>query len=267
MKVINYKNGLVGITLLAVSLFGCSDGFNVFSIQDDIDLGAKVDQEIRSDPTTYPILDEVQYADAYNYLNSMKQEILNSGQIKYKDEFVWKVAIINDDNTLNAFATPGGYLYFYTGLIRYLDNASSLAGVLGHEMAHADERHSTNQLTKVYSVSLLLEVISGSNESLLAQIASDLVFLKFSRNNETDADNQSVVYLCPTKYRSSGAADFFQKIIDDGSSSPPQFLSTHPNPDNRVENIIEQSMDAGCTATITQQQEDTEYTAFKNTLP
>lgn len=256
-----------GIIFTAVTFAGCSDGFNVFSIQDDIDLGAKVDQEIRSDPTTYPILDEVQYADAYSYLNGMKNEILASGQIKYKEEFVWKIAIINDDNVLNAFATPGGYLYFYTGLIKYLDNASSLAGVLGHEMAHADERHSTNQLTKVYSISVLLEVISGGNESLLAQIASDLIFLKFSRNNETDADNQSVAYLCPTKYRSDGAADFFQKIIDDGATTPPQFLSTHPNPDNRVENIHQQATDAGCTATITQQQEDTEYMAFKALLP
>jgi predicted Zn-dependent protease len=73
-------------------------------------------------------------------------------------------------------------LYFcVSGLIKYLDNASSLAGVIGHEMGHADHRHSTTQMTKQYGIQTLLDVVLGNNQNQLTQIASSLVNLAFSR--------------------------------------------------------------------------------------
>ncbi|MCB0616441.1 MAG: M48 family metalloprotease, partial [Phaeodactylibacter sp.] len=68
--------------------------------------------------------------------------------------------------------------------------------------------------------------------------------LKFSRNHETEADSHSVLYLCPTDYNADGAAAFFKKI--EGESSPPEFLSTHPNPGNRVQNIEKQAAEKNC---------------------
>ena len=64
--------------------------------------------------------------------------------------------IIHDDSTLNAFCTPGGYIYIYTGILKFLDSEDEFAGVLGHEIAHADLRHSTRQMTKQYGVQILL---------------------------------------------------------------------------------------------------------------
>jgi predicted Zn-dependent protease len=248
---------------------GCdkNKGFNIFSIEDDKELGLQTKQQIESNPSEFPILDPGQYPAAYNYINGIRQDILNSGQVGYKDEFAWEVKIIKRDDVVNAFCTPGGYIYVYTGLIKYLDHKSSLAGVLGHEMAHADKRHSTNQLTKKYGVQTLLDMLLGKNQNLLTQIGSELVSLQFSRSDESQADEYSVIYLCPTKYRADGAADFFQKIIDQGSSSVPAFLSTHPNPDNRVENIKSNATTKGCTATITANEDDAGYLQFKNSLP
>lgn len=157
----------------------------------------------------------------------------------------------------------------YTGLIKYLDNASSLAGVIGHEMAHADQRHSTNQMTKQYGLDLLVSIVAGTTSGgQLAQIAAGLSTLAFSREDEKDADAHSVIYLCPTQYRADGAADFFEKIIAAGTSQPvPAFLSTHPNPDTRVTNIHTKKTELGCANTPTVTVENTDYNTFKSGLP
>ncbi|MGB1248593.1 MAG: M48 family metalloprotease, partial [Chitinophagales bacterium] len=212
---------------------------------------------------------ESQYASSYGYLNAMKDEILNSGEVKYKDEFVWELHIIHDDETLNAFATPGGYIYVYTGLIHYLDDASSLAGVMGHEIGHADRRHSSKQMQKNYGLQTLLQVALGNDPGALATIAANLLTLKFSRSDETDADNASVDYLCNTDFETDGAANFFIKIEQSGGSGTPQFLSTHPDPGNRVENIQEKAGEVSCGAESADPlfYNDMTYQDFQNSLP
>ncbi|RYZ18904.1 MAG: peptidase M48, partial [Sphingobacteriales bacterium] len=259
--------GLYAFALSIVLFFaGCSKdgGLNIFSIEDDKQLGLQTKQQIESDPAEFPILDPAAYPAVYAYVNAMRDDILNSGKVTYRNEFAWEVRIIKRDDVVNAFCTPGGYIYIYTGLIKYLEHKSSLAGVLGHEMAHADKRHSTNQLTKKYGVQTLLDVILGKDQNLLTQIGAELVSLQFSRSDESQADEFSVIYLCPTKYHADGAADFFQKIINQGGSSVPAFLSTHPNPDNRVQNIQNNASTLGCTPTITAAENDDAYIAFRN---
>lgn len=245
---------------------GGGGGINIFTVDDDRQLGLQVKGEIAANPAEFPILDPSTNAAAYNYINSIRDEILNSGRVTYKNEFAWEVYIIKQDEVQNAFCTPGGYIYVYTGLIKYLDSKSALAGVMGHEMAHADKRHSTEQLTKIYGIQTLLDIVLGKDQGLLTQVASQLVALKFSRDDETEADMSSVSYLCPTKYEADGAAEFFQKIITEGGSTPPEFLSTHPNPDNRVENIQAEAEKQGCDATITETEELSGYQQFKASL-
>lgn len=244
---------LLNVIMVLALFSGCKkDGTGVFlfSLQNDIDLGAQVDEQIRSSGE-FNILNRSSNVAAYAYLDAMKDQILDGGQVTFKDEFVWELAIIDDDSTLNAFCTPGGYIYVYTGLIKYLDNSSSLAGVMGHEIAHADRRHSSKQMQQQYGISALLSLFSGSdNTALLANVAASLTSLAFSRADETQADEYSVQYLCPTDYDAAGAANFFQKIIDQGGSSQPAFLSTHPSPDNRVEKIHENADAQDCTPDI-----------------
>ena len=258
------------IILFSLSFTACQKNpddksFNLFSIEDDKKLGAQVDAEIHSKPQEFPILDPAQYPAAYNYINKIRDSILAGGNVFYANEFPWKMHIIHDDNTLNAFATPGGYVYVYTGLIKFLTAEHELAGVLAHEMAHADRRHTTDQLTKIYGLSILLNVVFGNNPNLLADIAATLVTLKFSRNDEREADEYSVIYLCPTSYMADGAAAFFEKMINQGGGgAPPEFLSSHPNPGNRVADIQAKADALNCTGNNTY---DQAYAAFKNTLP
>jgi predicted Zn-dependent protease len=251
-------------------MFSCDENNNfiIFSVQDDVALGEQVKTEIMANPE-YKILSESQYPQAYAYLNGMKTEILNSGKIAYKEEFAWELYIIHDDNVLNAFATPGGYIYIYTGLIKYLDTADDLAGVMGHELAHADERHTVRNLQKIYGVNALLSIALGENPSALeeiaGQIAGSLAGLSFSRDFEREADANSVEYLSQTKYACNGAAHFFIKLEEQGENGqPPEFLSTHPNPENRIEDINQKAEDLSCDTGLSN---DGGYTTLKNALP
>jgi len=257
-----FVGALMGLTFLWTAS-SCS-GINLFSVEDDKDLGAQVDDEIESSPSEYPILDESDYPDAYAYLRDIRDEILDSGEVNHLDDFIWEIHIIHDDEVLNAFATPGGYLYFYTGLIKYLDSEDHLAGVMGHEIAHAAERHSTEALTEIYGVDLLLSAALGNDLAIVQDIATGLSSLAFSRDNESEADEKSVIYLANTRYACDGTAGFFQKLIDEGSAGGgPEFLSTHPNPDNRVEAIESKAAALGCSTTPSGR----DYDAFKAMLP
>jgi len=258
-------------TGLLLTLAACDENNNVqiFSPEQDIQLGMQLDSAIDSNPKEYPVLDSVQYADAYNYLNNIFFQILNSGEVAYREEFPWQIKIIENDSTLNAFAAPGGYVYVYTGLIKYLDNEDDLAGVLGHEIGHAALRHSTRNIQRQYGVSLLLSILLGENASQLTQIAAQLAAgaagLSFSREFETEADEASVEYLANTPYNCAGARSFFQKLTEDGNASGiPEFLSTHPNPENRFENISAKAQEVGCS---TASYNPASYQDFKRMLP
>ncbi len=217
--------------------------FNLFPVEDDIQLGEQVSKQIESDPSQFPILAERGNEELYRYIRGITRNILNSGQVQHKDKFKWQVKIINDHKTLNAFATPGGYIYVYTGLIKFLDSEDQLAGVMGHEIAHADRRHSTKQMTKSVGMSIIADALLGKKEAL-RDIAAGLLSLKFSRTHESESDAYSVIYLCQTKYNSTGAAGFFRKMESRGGT--PEFMSTHPNPSNRVAKIEAKAKELGC---------------------
>ena len=249
----------------------CDENANlqVFSLEQEIQLGRQLDSSIMNTPQEYRVLDSVQYANAYNYLEDIFFGILSSEEVAYRETFPWQIRIIQDDSTLNAFAAPGGYVYVYTGLIKYLESEDDLAGVLGHEIAHADLRHSMRNIQRQYGISILLGVLLGENGSQLGQIVGQLAAgaagLSFSREFETEADEASVEYLSQTPYNCAGARSFFQKLTEDGKTSGiPTFLSTHPNPRNRFENITAKAEAINCS---TQSLNPPSYQDFRQMLP
>lgn len=271
MKITTHLKTLVLVLACSCSTFtfnSCSkDGekINIFSIEDDKTLGLQTKQQIEADPAQFPILPEAQYTVAYDGMHRIVNAILSSGQVKYKSEFPWEVKIIHKDSVLNAFCAPGGYIYIYTGLIKYLDSEDQLAGVMGHEMAHADRRHSTAQLTKQYGIETLISIITNQNAALLAQVAEQLTLLKYSRDDESEADQYSVKFLYPTEYDARGAARFFEKLQSTGQGSgTPVFLSTHPSDANRISDITKHWQDMGGKVGGTFADR---YQLIKNSLP
>ena len=236
---------LPALTCLAL-LSGC--GANLFTLQDDIDLGKQLRDEINADPKTYPVVDPKLAPDAYEHLERMLAAVLSSEEVIHANDFEWEIYLIDDDKTLNAFAAPGGYVWVYSGLMRFLDQEDDLVGVLGHEVAHADLRHGTEKLTEQYGITVLLELLLGENPGLLGEVAGGLTGLAFSRGHETESDEFSVHYLCDTDYASNGAAAFFEKLEKKGKGAGiPAFLSTHPSSPNRVAEINALATQLGCS--------------------
>lgn len=238
-------------------------GFNLFTVAQDKQLGAQVASEIDGNTAEYPLLDSNQYRDVYAYLYKVRDKILNTGTIDFKDDFQWRLRVIHNDSTMNAFCTPGGYIYIYTGILKFLETEDEFAGVLGHEIAHADMRHSTRQMSKLFGVQILLDVLAG-DRAALKQVTAGLISLKFSRKHETEADTKSVEYLCPLDYNAAGGAGFFRKIQELGGSRTPEFLSTHPDPGNRIEHFENEKIVRGCTGNNDYK---TEYQAMVARLP
>lgn len=238
---------LLALPLLGAPHLSCKGGlsdFNLLSLEDDIELGRGVEAEIAANPQEYPILPESGNEEVYAYVRQITSDILATGEVRYRTEFPWTVRIIRNDSILNAFCAPGGFIYVYTGLMKFLDSEDQLAGVMGHEIAHADLRHSSRQLTKIYGISLIAEAILGENQELLKQISTTLIALSFSRDHESESDMASVRYLCPTEWNAAGSAGFFLKL--EGQPVPPEFLSTHPNPADRVKAIGDEKIRLAC---------------------
>ena len=226
-------------------------------------MGLQVSEEIAADPRQFPILDEIQFSVAYSHLRRITSEVLDKAAMKHRNDFVWQTKIIINDSVLNAFCTPGGYIYVYTGLIKYLESEDQLAGVLGHEIAHADERHTTEAMTTALGRDLLVKMILGDS-SLAGQVTTSLLGLKYSRGSETEADLRSVEYLDKTDLDARGVGRFFEKLLTSGQSGGPQFLSTHPSPDNRVQAITNKWIELGSKVGETF---PARYLEFKNSLP
>lgn len=226
--------GLLGFT-------GCENAtdVNFFSVQDDQELGKGLDLEIRSNPQEYPIYDSYE---ATQYVQQIVDEIIKSPEVEYSTTFVYKVTLIDNDEVVNAFAAPGGYIYVYTGLLKYLDYEATLAGILAHEVAHAELRHATQRMTKAYGISVMLSLVLGEDPGMWKELAanffSGLTLLYNSREDEYQADEYSFRYLKNTKWYPGAILYFFYKADDNRDAGMlEELFSTHPLPENRIEQM------------------------------
>lgn len=245
----------LAFSLFAVAFGGCAllhhggETPNYFSLEDDKLLGLEVAQEIEKQTHTYPVLPEKGNEEVYHYVRSLRDRILGTGKVAHARDFDWKIKIIRDDETQNAFCAPGGHIYVFTGLIKFLDSEDQLAGVLAHEIAHAANRHYTRHISKSMPARTVADALFGKSDAAKI-IAVGLLSLKYSREFETEADDFAVKYLCGLGVRADGVAGFFKKI-EALEAAPPQWLSTHPSPKNRVQSIENQAKALECKGTQT----------------
>lgn len=227
------------LLILTIILIGCAT-LNIFAPSDDYNLGLQLDEQIRGNPKEYPILKNDK---AIIYLQDIVNTLIYAPEIKYRGVFSYKVSIIKNDEVINAFCTPGGFIYVYTGLLKFVDNEATLASVLAHEIAHAELRHSTQRMTKALGLEVLSGLILGNNPDESTRIASNLftglALLKNSRDDEYQSDEYSFKYLYSTKKWYPGAIKyFFQKTMDNPDILGLRTLvSTHPLGPDRVDAI------------------------------
>ncbi|HPI68718.1 MAG TPA: M48 family metalloprotease [Bacteroidales bacterium] len=170
------------------------------------------------------------------------------GLISHRPNLKYHIKIL-DSPVVNAFAVPGGYIYLTRGILAQLNNEAELMGVIGHEMGHITARHSASQQSKQQLGQLLLigGMIASEKFAQYAEMAMQgmqLLFLKFSRDNEREADALGVEYSSKINYDAGKMADFFQVLekmnMEENVGGVPTFLSTHPDPGDRY-NSVKQS--------------------------
>jgi len=167
------------------------------------------------------------------------------GLISHRPKLKYHVKIL-DSPVINAFAVPGGYIYLTRGILAQFNNEAELMGVLGHEMGHITARHSVSNQSKQTLGQLLLigGMIASEEFASYAQYAlqgMQLLFLKFSRDNERQADQLGVAYSSQIGYDAKKMADFFQVLkkmsMPQEQGGVPTFLSTHPDPADRYNSV------------------------------
>lgn len=149
-------------------------------------------------------------------------------------EFQFRVV---KDPSINAFALPGGYVTVNSGLLEAAEGGEEVAGVLGHEIQHALLRHGTKRVLREMGGALVLSLLLGGTDlHALGKFAGDMVGLSYDRDQESEADREGVALLTRAKIDPSGLARFFERLTESGMT-PPEILSTHPDPGNRAAEI------------------------------
>ncbi|MCD6025361.1 MAG: peptidase family [Fibrobacteria bacterium] len=239
--------GIFALLFCSCDIFGTAGGFFI-SEDDEAQLGAEFDRQLRdSAKAEYPVF--VANSPARQqfeaYVTGLAQEILKAVPASERPGYSFKFTIIDAD-VQNAFAVPGGYVYIYTGIIRSMRDESELAGVLAHEISHVTQHHYRDALAKQAGISLLIDALVGDDQGAIKQLVAQTFFslagLAVTRSNESEADKFGTRDLGLIERNPLGIAKYFTRVPNPG----PQWLSSHPAPENRVESV-ESQVEASAT--------------------
>ena len=169
--------------------------------------------------------------------------------------YQWEFNLIEDDKTANAWVMPGGKAAVYTGILKYTQNETGLAVVLGHEVSHAiaghgNERMSQTLLANIGATALSVALAQQPQQTreiymMAFGIGANVgVLLPYSRLHESEADHIGLVLMARAGYDPREAVLFWERMNKAGNERPPEFLSTHPAPETRIERIKEEIPEA-----------------------
>lgn len=232
---------IVAVFLLAaqtLSFGGCATNpvtgkkqISLVSEGKELQMGAEADPAVVAE---YGVYDD---PEMQRYVDGIGQRL---GKVSHLPSLTWHFRVL-DSPVVNAFAIPGGYIYITRGILAYMASEAQLAGVLGHEIGHVTARHSAQQITRqqIAGIGVLAGAVFVSAfrpYSGIAQQGMGLLFLKYSRDNETQADELGVGYTTkagfdPREIPATYAT--LKRIGERSASSLPSFLSTHPDPGDR----------------------------------
>lgn len=163
------------------------------------------------------------------------------------NNFEWEFNLVEED-TPNAWCMPGGKVVVYTGILPITENETGLAVVMGHEIAHAVARHGNERMSQQLTVQGLGTALAIAIDEKPEQtknlfmaaygLGSQLAYvLPYSRTHETEADQMGLIFIAMAGYNPQEAVDFWQRMSELGGEKPPEFLSTHPTDETRINNL------------------------------
>jgi predicted Zn-dependent protease len=192
------------------------------------------------------------------YVDEVGFRIAQTGSVK-ETEWPFEFTLLADPETVNAFALPGGQVFITKALFDRLQTEGQLAGILGHEIGHVVARHAAEHIAKSELTNGLTGAVAvASGDARAAQVAAmigQLVNLKYGRDDELQSDNLGVRFMAEAGYDPRALITVMQILEEaSGGAAPPEFFSTHPNPDNRIQRIrqaIEQAFPNGVPEGLT----------------
>ena len=193
------------------------------------------------------------YADSalQRYVAALGQNIATHSE---RPGLPWSFTVA-DDPVVNAFALPGGPIFITRGILGYMNSEAQLVSVLGHEIGHVTARHSVRQISRqqLLSIGLIGAMVVRPELAQFGDLASQglgLLFLKYGRDDETQADDLGFRYMTSGGYDPREMAEMFRILerTSEGSERTPEWLSTHPDPGNRVQKTLDRIAAAGPTA-------------------
>ncbi|MFM9872590.1 MAG: M48 family metallopeptidase [Fimbriimonadaceae bacterium] len=209
------------------------------SIKQQIDLGKKAADQIRKEEKVLPATDP-------RVIELRRLGALALAQIPEKESkdkpFEYTFDVI-DSKELNAFAMPGGPIFFYTGLLDKMKTEDEVIGILSHEITHVRNQHWASQyadtMKRKLGLMVVLTILNANSDILNATDMLDdiVVGLKYSRKHETEADTFGYDMMTGAGYNPRGMVDVFQILLNAGGSKPPEILSTHPDTAKRIESL------------------------------
>ncbi len=199
------------------------------SDQEEVELGQQINQQLVSHQ-----IQLYNNPDLNNYVNEIGQRLVESSDLA---NISYTFQLVNDDS-VNAFATMGGFVYLHTGLLRFADNEAQLASVVAHEIGHITNRHAIRQMRQT-AIARGVASAAGLDRSAAVNIGVELALSRpNSRQDEFEADLSGLQILENAGYAPIASVNFLDKIRAQGSSVP-SFLSTHPAPSDRVAKLEE----------------------------
>lgn len=182
-----------------------------------------------------------------NLANAVETYLRNNGYANEVKNFQWEFNLVQDKQA-NAFCMPGGKIVVYEGLLPYTQNEASLSIVLGHEIAHAVAKHSAEQLTKQMNqqmgTNILGTVLNSAVGSGVGDVAAQVAGgyfsfrnLKYSRDNESEADYMGLIFAAMAGYDPANAVTFWKRMAAGTNSNTAEILSDHPSDARRIQNI------------------------------
>ena len=206
---------------------------DLISTEEEVSLGKQFAQEVAKQ---YRFLDVPSVQKYGSDVGARLVSVCDRRDIEYH------FTVIDDREHVNAFALPGGWVYVYTGLLQKAQNEGELAAVVAHEIGHIAARHHTKELTKRLTYATAIQLVLGKNPNQIAVLVADWVGtgwgLKFSRDDELEADRLAIKYLSLGRYRPDVMVNFLEKLKGMEENDPNRvlpFLSTHPAASVRLE--------------------------------
>ena len=240
----------LALCLVLINVAGCTTNpytnrsqFLLIPESQEVQMGNRAYAQALNDPKVVISKNQAEVAPVQRVAERIIAAAKQSKYAKRAESFQWEVTVIKADGTKNAWALPGGKIAFYTGIFPEAKDENGLAAIMGHEVVHALARHGAERVSQHTAADLGMRIAGAAlnmkplTQTLAMQALGIGVLLPFSRGHESEADYIGLLLAADAGYDPREAVLLWKRMAESSKSSPPEFLSTHPAHETRIENL------------------------------